>query len=158
MKTLLNAPAGLPRRPASMTAFRWSRVLASATLAQGSFVSAHSDRQGQKVLAAMQDSVLNLCRVKLHDQQRLAHGPLREYSQHGEGVSPSATRRPGRATIPVAVSPAASSGARAGRPTPTPTSTSLPRRRSGRPFATSSASRNGRSIPTTRTWPRVCQG
>lgn len=46
MKTLLNAPAGLPRRPASMTAFRWSRVLASATLAQGSFVSAHSDRQG----------------------------------------------------------------------------------------------------------------
>jgi formyl-CoA transferase len=33
----------------------------------------------------MQDSVLNLCRVKLRDQQRLAHGPLKEYSQFGEG-------------------------------------------------------------------------
>src|SRR5580698_9394700 len=28
--------------------------------------------RGQKVLAAMQDGVLNLCRVKLRDQQRLA--------------------------------------------------------------------------------------
>jgi formyl-CoA transferase len=34
----------------------------------------------------MQDGVLNLCRVKLRDQQRLAHGPLEEYSQFGEGV------------------------------------------------------------------------
>jgi formyl-CoA transferase len=34
----------------------------------------------------MQDGVLNLCRVKLRDQQRLAHGPLTEYSQFGEGV------------------------------------------------------------------------
>lgn len=42
--------------------------------------------RGQRVLAPMQDSVLNLCRVKLRDQQRLAHGPLAEYSQHGEGV------------------------------------------------------------------------
>src|SRR4051794_16678495 len=42
--------------------------------------------RGQKVLAAMQDGVLNLARVKLRDQQRLAHGPLREYSQFGEGV------------------------------------------------------------------------
>ena len=42
--------------------------------------------RGQKVLAAMQDGVLNLCRVKLRDQQRLAAGPLTEYSQHGEGV------------------------------------------------------------------------
>src|SRR5579859_8075971 len=42
--------------------------------------------RGQKVLAAMQDGVLNLSRVKLRDQQRLAHGPLTEYSQHGEGV------------------------------------------------------------------------
>jgi formyl-CoA transferase len=30
--------------------------------------------------------VLNLCRVKLRDQQRLTHGPLKEYSQYGEGV------------------------------------------------------------------------
>jgi formyl-CoA transferase len=42
--------------------------------------------RGQKVLAAMQDGVLNLSRVKLRDQQRLAHGPLTEYSQYGEGV------------------------------------------------------------------------
>jgi formyl-CoA transferase len=42
--------------------------------------------RGQKVLAAMQDGVLNLCRVKLRDQQRLAHGPLTEYSQFGEGI------------------------------------------------------------------------
>src|ERR1700758_4444520 len=42
--------------------------------------------RGQKVTAAMQDGVLNLARVKLRDQQRLAHGPLTEYSQHGEGI------------------------------------------------------------------------
>src|SRR6476659_68527 len=42
--------------------------------------------RGQKVCAAMQDGVLNLARVKLRDQQRLAHGPLTEYSQYGEGV------------------------------------------------------------------------
>ncbi|MEL6172566.1 MAG: formyl-CoA transferase [Pseudomonadota bacterium] len=41
--------------------------------------------RGQKVLAAMQDGVLNLCRVKLRDQQRLKAGPLTEYSQFGEG-------------------------------------------------------------------------
>ena len=43
--------------------------------------------RGQRVLAAMQDGVLNLCRVKLRDQQRLGHGPLKEYSQFGEGVA-----------------------------------------------------------------------
>jgi len=42
--------------------------------------------RGQKVSTAMQDSVLNLARVKLRDQQRLAAGPLAEYSQHGEGI------------------------------------------------------------------------
>jgi formyl-CoA transferase len=42
--------------------------------------------RGQKVTCAMQDGVLNLCRVKLRDQQRLDHGPLEEYSQYGEGI------------------------------------------------------------------------
>ena len=42
--------------------------------------------KGQRVLAAMQDGVLNLCRVKLRDQQRLERGPLKEYSQYGEGI------------------------------------------------------------------------
>jgi formyl-CoA transferase len=43
--------------------------------------------RGQRVLAAMQDGVLNLARVKLRDQQRLKHGPLTEYSQYGEGIA-----------------------------------------------------------------------
>lgn len=42
--------------------------------------------RGQKVSCAMQDGVLNLARVKLRDQQRLASGPLKEYSQFGEGI------------------------------------------------------------------------
>ncbi len=43
--------------------------------------------KGQRVQAAMQDGVLNLCRVKLRDQQRLGHGPLPEYSQFGQGIA-----------------------------------------------------------------------
>ena len=42
--------------------------------------------KGQKVSVSMQDGVLNLCRVKLRDQQRLKAGPLTEYSQFGEDI------------------------------------------------------------------------
>ena len=42
--------------------------------------------RGQRVECSMQDGVLNLARVKLRDQQRLAHGPLQEYSQFGQDI------------------------------------------------------------------------
>src|ERR671915_281706 len=49
--------------------------------------------KGQRVTVAMQEAVLNLSRVKLRDQQRLAHGPLREYpNEHfGDEVPRSGT-------------------------------------------------------------------
>jgi formyl-CoA transferase len=54
--------------------------------------------RGQRVLAAMQDGVLNLCRVKLRDQQRLAKGPLKEYPQYPNGEFGDAVPRSGNAS------------------------------------------------------------
>jgi len=55
--------------------------------------------QGQKVTAAMQDGVLNLCRVKLRDQQRLDRTQvMQEYPQYPDAKFGDAVPRAGNAS------------------------------------------------------------
>ena len=55
--------------------------------------------RGQKVLAPMQDALLNLCRVKMRDQQRLERtGTLHEFPQYPDGKFGDAVPRAGNAS------------------------------------------------------------
>ena len=55
--------------------------------------------RGQQVLAPMQDAVLNLCRVKLRDQQRLERThTMHEYPQYPDGKFGDAVPRAGNAS------------------------------------------------------------
>jgi formyl-CoA transferase len=57
------------------------------------YIQAQRTGQGQYVEVAMMDGVMNLCRVKWRDHQRLFRGPLSEYSvgtHKGMGATPRA--------------------------------------------------------------------
>jgi len=97
---------------------------------------------GQKVAVSMQDVVLNLCRVKLRDQQRLERvGYLEEYPQYPNGTFAYAVPRGGNASG--GGQPGWVLSARDGRRIPMRTSTSSFRRRTGSRRAVPSVKQNG---------------
>ncbi len=104
--------------------------------------------KGQKVAVSMQDAVLNLCRVKLRDQQRLDRlGFLEEYPQYPHGEFSDVVPRGGNAGG--GGQPGWVLKCKAGRPTRTRTSTSPSRAMPGSRSARRSASPNGSATRTT---------
>jgi len=80
---------GIPEGPPYVTGAQIGDTGTGLHLAIGLLAALHQrDRtgEGQYVEVAMMDGVMNLCRVKWRDHQRLSHGPLSEYSVPTEGL------------------------------------------------------------------------
>ena len=80
---------GTPEGPPFVTGAQIGDSGTGLHLAIGLLAALHQrDRtgQGQYVEVAMMDAVMNLCRVKWRDHQRLTHGGLSEYSRPTEGL------------------------------------------------------------------------
>jgi formyl-CoA transferase len=79
---------GIPEGPPYVTGAQIGDSGTGLHLAIGLLAALHQrDRtgEGQYVEVAMMDGVMNLCRVKFRDHQRLQHGELSEYSVPTEG-------------------------------------------------------------------------